>query len=110
VLSALAMGARCVVAPGRNMSVLDDLKRRFGARLATVCLTGDSARDSDAIRAAAPGQIDAVLDFLPPSVDATVAVQRSCQCGLTAVWFSWEALGCWEETIWRFPTPGSCAT
>jgi alcohol dehydrogenase len=73
VLTALAMGARCVVAPGRNKTVLDDLKRRFGMRLEAVCLTGNPARDSDAIRAAAPGVIDAVQDFLPPSVDPSVA-------------------------------------
>jgi alcohol dehydrogenase len=73
VLIALAMGARCVVAPGRNKAVLDDLKVRFGARLKEVCLTGDPARDRDAMRAAAPGPIDAVQDFLPPSVDASIA-------------------------------------
>ena len=73
VLTALAMGARCVVAPGRNKTVLDDLKVRFGARLKEVCLTGDPARDGDAMRAAAPGPIDAVQDFLPPSADASAA-------------------------------------
>jgi alcohol dehydrogenase len=73
VLTALAMGARCVVAPGRNETVLDDLKRRFGARLEPVRLAGNPSRDGDAIAAAAPGPIDAVLDFLPPSADALAA-------------------------------------
>jgi alcohol dehydrogenase len=73
ILTALAMGARCVIAPGRNERVLDDLKRRFGARVETVRLTGAPTRDGDAMRAAAPAPIDAVLDFLPPSVDAAVA-------------------------------------
>jgi alcohol dehydrogenase len=73
ILTALAMGARCVIAPGRNERVLADLKRRFGARVETVSLTGDPARDGNAMRAAAPGPVDAVLDFLPPSVDASVA-------------------------------------
>jgi alcohol dehydrogenase len=73
VALALAMGARCVVAPGRNTVVLDDLLRRFGKRLVRVRLTGDSEIDTAAMRAAAPGPIDAVQDFLPPSVTASVA-------------------------------------
>ena len=72
-LTALAMGARCVVTPGRNVDVLADLARRFGSRVAPVLLSGDAARDEAAIRAAAPGAIDAVLDVLPPSVAASVA-------------------------------------
>ena len=70
---ALAMGARCVVAPGRNAAVLDDLRRRFGERLRPVRLTGDAAADTLAMQEAAPGPIDAVQDFLPPSVSAGVA-------------------------------------
>ncbi|KAB0676313.1 alcohol dehydrogenase catalytic domain-containing protein [Aureimonas leprariae] len=73
VATALAMGARSVVAPGRNEAVLADLKRRFGERLVPVRLTGDGDRDTEAMRRAAPGRIDAVLDFLPPSVPASVA-------------------------------------
>ena len=73
VALALAMGARCVVAPGRNATVLDDLRSRFGARLVPVRLTGDGVVDNEAMRRAAPGPIDAVQDFLPPSVGAGVA-------------------------------------
>ena len=73
VALALAMGARCVVAPGRNQTALDDLRKRFGERVAPVRLTGDGDADTKAMRAAAPGPIDTVQDFLPPSVDATVA-------------------------------------
>ena len=73
VALALAMGARCVVAPGRNGAVLDDLRRRFGERLVPVQLTGDPATDTEAMRRAAPGPIDAMQDFLPPSVSASVA-------------------------------------
>ncbi len=73
VALALAMGARCVVAPGRNVAVLDDLRRRFGERLVPVRLTGDGEADTAAMRAAAPGPIDAVQDFLPPSVTTSVA-------------------------------------
>jgi alcohol dehydrogenase len=73
IATALAMGARSVIAPGRNEAVLDDLKRRFGDRLVPVQLSGDAARDSEAMKRAAPAPIDAVLDFLPPSVQAGVA-------------------------------------
>jgi alcohol dehydrogenase len=72
-LTALAMGAHCVVTPGRNVDVLADLERRFGNRVAPVLLNGDAARDEAAMRAAAPHAVDAVLDFLPPSVAASVA-------------------------------------
>jgi alcohol dehydrogenase len=73
VALALAMGARCVVAPGRNAAMLNDLRRRFGERLVPVRLTGEGVADTDAMRSAAPGAIDAVQDFLPPSVSAAVA-------------------------------------
>jgi alcohol dehydrogenase len=73
VALALAMGARCVVAPGRNAAVLDDLRQRFGERLVPVPLTGDPAADTPAMQKATPGPIDAVQDFLPPSVGAAVA-------------------------------------
>ena len=73
VAVALAMGAACVVAPGRNERVLDDLARRFGPRLCPVRLSGDEAEDRNRMQAAAPGPIDCVLDILPPSVDASVS-------------------------------------
>ncbi len=73
VALAMAMGARCVIAPGRNAAVLDDLRRRFGERLVPVRLTGEGAADTAAMKQAAPGPIDAVQDFLPPSVGAAVA-------------------------------------
>ena len=58
---------------GRNTAVLDDLRRRFGQRLVPVRLSGNGAADTDTMKHAAPGPIDAVLDFLPPSVSAGVA-------------------------------------
>ena len=73
VAVALAMGAGCVVAPGRNEAVLEDLARRFGPRLRPVRLSGDEEEDRERMRQAAPGPIDCVLDILPPSVSATVA-------------------------------------
>ncbi|WP_368518634.1 zinc-binding dehydrogenase [Rhizobium sp.] len=73
VAVALAMGARSVIAPGRNEAILDDLKRRFGDRLVPMQLSGNANRDSEAMRRTSPAPIDAVLDFLPPSVPASVA-------------------------------------
>ena len=67
VAVALAMGAGCVVAPGRNEAMLVDLMRRFGPRVRTVALTGDEAEDRERMKRAAPGPIDCVLDLLPPS-------------------------------------------
>lgn len=66
VAVALAMGAGCVVAPGRNEEVLNDLVRRFGSRVRPVNLTGDEAKDREGMMKAAPGPIDCVLDILPP--------------------------------------------
>lgn len=73
VAVALAMGAGCVVAPGRNRQVLDDLRRRFGERVRTVVLTGDEEADRERMRQAAPCPIDCVLDLLPPSAPAKAA-------------------------------------
>lgn len=73
VALALAMGAACVIAPGRNEWVLDDLARRFGPRLRPVKLTGKEDDDRDRMQKAAPGPIDCVLDIMPPSVSATVS-------------------------------------
>ena len=72
VAVALAMGAACVVAPGRNEAALQDLARRFGPRLRPLRLTGDEATDRDAMQNAAPGPIDCVLDIMPPTVGTEV--------------------------------------
>lgn len=71
VAVALAMGAGCVIAPGRNEKVLEDLARRFGHRLRTVKLSGSEDEDRERMRQAAPGPIDCVLDLLPPSAGTT---------------------------------------
>lgn len=72
VAVALAMGAACVVAPGRNEAVLADLERRFGGRLRTVTLTGNEEDDRERMKRTAPGPIDCVLDIMPPSVATSV--------------------------------------
>ena len=68
VAVALAMGAACVVAPGRNEKVLNDLARRFGDRVRTVKLSGNEDGDRERMKQKAPGPIDCVLDIMPPSV------------------------------------------
>jgi NADPH:quinone reductase-like Zn-dependent oxidoreductase len=71
VAVALAMGAGCVIATGRNEKTLEDLARRFGSRLRTVKMLGNEEQDRARIQQAAPGLIDCVLDLLPPAASAT---------------------------------------
>ena len=75
VAVALAMGARTVIATGRNGDVLTDLARRFGKRVRTVQMHGEEETDRVRILEAAPGPIDCVLDLLPPA--ATMAQVRT---------------------------------
>lgn len=72
VAVALAMGAACVVAPGRNEKILADLVRRFGARVRPVKLSGNESDDREQMKRAAPAPIDCVFDIMPPSVSPTV--------------------------------------
>lgn len=65
VAAALAMGAGCVVATGRNAAALEALAARLGPRVRPVKMSGVEADDRQAIMAAAGGPIDMVLDFLP---------------------------------------------
>ncbi|HTQ78068.1 MAG TPA: zinc-binding dehydrogenase [Burkholderiales bacterium] len=67
VAVALAMGAGCVVATGRNQAALDDLARRFGARVRAARMAVEEESDRRRILEAAPGPIDLVLDILPPA-------------------------------------------
>ena len=69
---ALAMGAACVVTPGRNERILADLVRRFGSRVQPVKLTGKEDHDRETMKRAAPSPIDCVFDIMPPSVSTTV--------------------------------------
>jgi alcohol dehydrogenase len=71
VAVALAMGARCVIAPGRNERALADLARRFGERVITVKLSGNEDDDRERMREAAPCPVDCVLDLSPPSASTT---------------------------------------
>ena len=80
VAVALAMGAGCVVAPGRNEVMLQSLERRFGPRVRTVRLTGDEGEDIRRMKAAAPGPIDGVLDLLPPWAPSSAVRAAACSC------------------------------
>jgi alcohol dehydrogenase len=71
VAVALAMGARSVIATGRNEAVLDELARRFGPRVIPVAMRGEEEADRARILQAAPGAIDCVLDLLPPAASAS---------------------------------------
>jgi alcohol dehydrogenase len=70
VAVALAMGAPCVVAAGRNEQALAELTRRFGPRVRAVPMRGSEADDRARILHAAGGPIDCVLDILPPAANA----------------------------------------
>ena len=72
VAVALAMGAACVIAPGRNDKTLAELERRYGGRVRPVKLTGNETEDREQMKRAAPGPIDCVFDIMPPSVSTTV--------------------------------------
>jgi alcohol dehydrogenase len=72
VAVALAMGAGAVVAPGRNEAMLAEFRRRFGARVHPIRLSGDETEDTERMKRASPGPIDCVLDIMPPSVATSV--------------------------------------
>ncbi len=67
VMVGLALGARAVIATGRNERVLAELARRLGPRVLPVPMRGDEATDRERIVAAAGRPIDCVLDLLPPA-------------------------------------------
>lgn len=73
VAVALAMGAGCVIATGRNIEALAALEASFGKRVCTVQTRGDEEDDRARMMAAAPGLIDCVFDILPPMANATQA-------------------------------------
>ena len=73
VAVALAMGAGCVIATGRNANSLSELARRFDPRVRVVAMQGDETVDRNAMLAAAPGPIDCVFDILPPAASAVQA-------------------------------------
>ncbi|MFX1764706.1 zinc-binding dehydrogenase [Paraburkholderia sp. A1RI-2L] len=79
VLDALALGASRVVAVARRAAALAPLAELGNGRVATVALSGDSARDSVAIRDAAGGGADLAFDMVGHASDpgSTLAALRS---------------------------------
>lgn len=71
VHSALALGAR-VIAIGRNADVLEQLSVINPGRLSTVRITGDTDRDTEALRrTAGPAGVDAFWDMSPAAAGAS---------------------------------------
>lgn len=82
VLVAVAMGASRVLAIGRDAKVLGDLATAVGGRVIPVPLSGDAESDTETIRKAAGGSIDAALDIVgAKSAAATGSVLRSLRRG-----------------------------
>ncbi len=74
---ALAMGAACVVAPGRNDRILADLVRRFGDRVKPVKLTGNESDDCESMKRAAPGRSTACSTSCRPRSARPSCARRS---------------------------------
>ena len=73
VLVALAMGAR-VIAMGRNKKALEELAKGR-ERVETVAITGDMAKDLEALKAF--GTIDAFLDISPPEASKSTHIKSA---------------------------------
>jgi alcohol dehydrogenase len=86
VLLSLAMGARRVVAVGRERVVLDELSC-LDPRVAIVTLEGHREHDTRSIVAACEGEADLALDLLgsAPTADPTMACIGALRRGGTAV-------------------------
>ena len=81
VLVALAMGAGRVVAAGRNADRLAAIDAMGGGAVVAVALTGDVAKDGEALREAAGGGAQMAFDMIggarePASTLATLAALR----------------------------------
>jgi alcohol dehydrogenase len=83
VLCALAMGARKVVAVGRDARALDEVAEKLGPRVAVAAASGDIGKDLQAIQKAAEGKADVGLDLLgrASSTSSTLATLRSLKRG-----------------------------
>ncbi|KAG0215533.1 hypothetical protein BGX28_009581 [Mortierella sp. GBA30] len=75
VAVALSMGARRVLASGRNKGQLEEFVALYGPRVVPVVATGDEDKDTEAfIKAAGEGfEIDVAFDILPPSAPFSTA-------------------------------------
>lgn len=76
VAVALAMGAN-VIAMGRNEATLHSLVEHFGARVKAVTITNDVGADTQALKKAASGPIDAVLEISPPAAAQSLHIKSA---------------------------------
>lgn len=83
VLAALAMGAAKVIAMARRAEALQALVELGRGRVVPVILTGDTATDAAAIRAAADGGVDLAFDMVGQARDphSTLAALHSLRRG-----------------------------
>lgn len=83
VLAALAMGAAKVIAAARRAQTLQPLVDAGHGRVVPVVLSGDTATDAAAIRAAAGGAIDLAFDMVGQARDphSTLATLHSLRRG-----------------------------
>lgn len=83
VMLAIAMGAGRVVAVGRKIEALEQLRAIFGPRVAVAAVTGDAAKDLGIIRNAAHGSADVALDLLgsAKSTSTTLSTLRVLKRG-----------------------------
>jgi alcohol dehydrogenase len=81
-LVAAAMGASRILAIGRDATALRDVAAAVGERVIPVGLSGNADGDTEAIRSAAGGPIDAALDAIgAKSATSTGSVLRSLRRG-----------------------------
>ncbi|GJJ73202.1 hypothetical protein EMPS_05560 [Entomortierella parvispora] len=75
VAVALAMGARRVIASGRNQATLKTYVEKFGPRVVPLVTTGDEALDTANFKKAAGEgyEIDVAFDILPPTAPFATA-------------------------------------
>lgn len=66
VAVALAMGAECVIAVGRQIDLLQSIANRFGPRVKPVALSASETSDIGAVKQVADRPIDCMVDLLSP--------------------------------------------
>jgi alcohol dehydrogenase len=75
VLLGLALGAECVVAVGRNASVLDQIAKVGDGRVVALALTGEAEKDSATLRSATNGGAHLAFDQVGGATDSYGTLQ-----------------------------------
>ncbi|HEX4454673.1 MAG TPA: zinc-binding dehydrogenase [Kofleriaceae bacterium] len=68
---AVALGAERVIAIGRRKEPLDALARTIGSRVVPIALRGEASADVNALRSAAGGGLNMILDMVGGATDAS---------------------------------------